>query len=70
MKYDVTIKYTNEYIRGLPTEDLKTLAEEARATKLALETVKAQAGGMVDRPHLFKRVRRDIARIKTEARRR
>lgn len=67
--YDVTVSFTNDYLRGLPTEGLKLLSKEARATQLTLRTQKAQAGGHTDRPHLFKKVRRDIARIETELRR-
>lgn len=66
--YDATINYTNEYLCGLPVVDLKQLSQEARATQLALRTQKAQAFGYTDRPHLFKKVRRDIARIETAMR--
>ena len=68
--YDATVNYTNEYLRGLPAEDLRQLSQEARATQLALRTQKAQAFGFTNRPHLFGKVRRDIARIETAIRKR
>ena len=67
--YDAAVKYTNEYLHGLPAEDLRQLGQEARAMRLAVETQKAQAFGYAERPHLFKKVRRDIARFETQMRR-
>ncbi len=66
--YDTIVDYTSEYLGEMTSEELKQLGQQARATRLALETNKAQAGGWAQRPHLFKKVRRDIARIETAMR--
>ena len=63
MAYDTALKYTLEYLRGCT--ELGGLLRDAQQTLLDLETDKAQQFGFTKKPHLFSRVKKDIARIKT-----
>lgn len=67
MDYDIEKKYTAEYLRELSPEALLALAGKARQAFLDLRTQNSPHGRVkyVARPHLTKKVRRDIARMET-----
>ncbi len=61
--YDPTLKYSPEYARGMTPSELDQLMLDAKSVGLALR-MESQVKHP-DRPHLFKKIRRDIARFKT-----
>ena len=67
MKYDITLKYTPELLRGLPDDELKAFLQQAQHRALGLREQSSMGGRVkvVPKPHLFKKVKKDIARIKT-----
>lgn len=64
-KYDPTLKYSAELLRDFTNDELTVLIEKAQQTLLDVKTNKAQTLGLVEKPHLFKKIRTDIARMKT-----
>lgn len=67
MKYDITLKYTAELLRDITDEDLHVLLQQACHHQFELRE-QSSCGGRVRvalKPHLFKKVKKDIARIKT-----
>jgi ribosomal protein L29 len=65
MAYEIDQKYQPEFLRDLSADRLRELIKEARAKFLELRESRAQRFGHVEKPHLFRKVRRDIARFKT-----
>ena len=66
-KYDSTLKYTSEFLRGFGRVEKQELLKQAKQHLLELRE-QSSCGGRVrvaSKPHLFKKVRRDIARIVT-----
>lgn len=63
--YSVKIKYTPQFLLEMNKESLELLLHEAKQKLLELKTDRAQRFGFAERPHLFKKVRKDIARIMT-----
>lgn len=67
MKYDIELKYTPEFLRGFGRVEKQELLKQARQQALELRE-QSSCGGrviVVSKPHLLKKVKRDIARIKT-----
>lgn len=64
MKYDIEIKYTPEFLQELEDRDIEELLYSAQVKFFELREQKSILR-RVDRPHLFKKVKKDIARIKT-----
>lgn len=68
--YDVKNKYTPAFLREMPPQELELLAGEA-ADSLFVLRHQASCGGhsrtsvITEQPHLRKKIKRDIARIKT-----
>lgn len=67
MKYDMELKYTPELIRDLDRVGKNELLKQAKKQLLALREQFSVGGRVkvVSKPHLVKKVKRDIARIKT-----
>lgn len=65
--YDIEIKYTAEFLRGLADATLDQMLTEAQQRYLELRQQTSPHGHVkvAPRPHLFRKVRQDIARIKT-----
>lgn len=61
--YDITLKYTVEYLRGMSPDDLDDLLNEARRLQYGLRCQSQLA--QPEHPDLFKKARKDIARIMT-----
>lgn len=67
MNYDILLKYTSELLRGCDRLELENFQRQAQK-KLYEMREQYSLGGrvmVVPKPHLFKKVTRDIARIKT-----
>ncbi len=64
-EYDATLKYSPEYLRECDDEELAEMIQSAQQVQLDMRTLKAQRFGDAEKPHLFKKVRRDIARMRT-----
>lgn len=67
MNYNIELKYSSEYLRGFNPVETRELLKQARQQLLELRE-QSSCGGRVmvaQKPHLFKKVKRDIARIKT-----
>lgn len=67
MSYDITLKYKSEFLRGMPDVDLNKLLNQAQQRFYELRHQSSPSGRVkfVSRPHLWKKVKKDIARIKT-----
>jgi len=67
MTYDLTLKYTPEYLREMPLEGLQKLLTQAQQNFFYLRCQSSPHGRVkhVFKPHLFGKVKKDIARIKT-----
>lgn len=67
MSYDITFKYSPEFLRGIPTELLGKLLNQAQQRFFELRAQTSPHGRVkfVTKPHLFGKVKKDIARIKT-----
>ena len=67
MKYDITVKYTLEFLRGCIDDDLHELLNQAKRCHFELRVQSSPTGRvkLIKTPHLFKKVKKDIARIKT-----
>ena len=67
MAYDITIKYTAEFLRGTVPEELSALLGQAQQRFFELRQQCSPHGRVkfVPKPHLFGKVKKDIARIKT-----
>ena len=67
MAYDITLKYTPEFLRGMIPDGLNELLDQAQQRHLELREQCSPHGRVkyVPKPHLFKKVKKDIARIKT-----
>jgi len=67
MAYDIALKYRPEYLRDLAFEELGIMLDQAHKAHFELRSQSSQ-GGRVKFPafpDLFKKVKKDIARIKT-----
>jgi len=64
MKYDITLKYTAEFLREIPPKDLEKLLDSAQQKFFELRG-QCSAMGRADKPNLFKKIEKDIARMKT-----
>jgi len=64
--YKITTKYTAEFLREVTPLGLRALLLGARQKLLELRSDAGIAG--VRKPHLFKKVKKDIARIETVSR--
>lgn len=62
-EYDTKVKYDAGFLRCMRTDELFDLQESAAATLHAMRTEAQMCPP--DKPHLFRKVRSDIARIKT-----
>ena len=62
--YDITLKYSNEVLRDQTVFELRKRVTEAIKRQYELRTQGAIMG-TVEYPDLFKKVRKDIARMKT-----
>lgn len=60
--YDITLKYTAQFLRENPPDDLQELLTQAQRAQLTLVTMAQTQRTPSD---LHRKVRRDIARIKT-----
>lgn len=67
MDYDISLKYSPELLRGYGRLELENFQRQARKKLFALKEQSSMGGRVmvVPKPHLFKKVKRDIARIKT-----
>ncbi len=67
MQYDITLKYRPQFLREMQQEDLEELIVEAQERFWELRVQTSPHGRVKDvpKPDLFKKVKRDIARIKT-----
>ena len=67
MKYDVTHKYAADYLRELSVLALQELLRSAQQAFFDLRRQSSPHGRVkyVEKPHFFKKVKRDIARMKT-----
>jgi len=65
--YDITIKYTPEYLRELSYEELNGFLTQMHQKLFELNQKSFRIGRTKDipEPHLFKKVKKDIARILT-----
>lgn len=64
MKYNIEVKYTTEFLRDLRFEEFDELLETAQVRFFELREQKSILR-RVDNPHLFGKVKKDIARILT-----
>jgi len=64
MKYGITMKYSAEYLQDLEQDDLEGLLKTAQKKFFELREQKSIVG-RIDKPHLFGKVKKDIARIMT-----
>lgn len=67
MSYDITLKYKSDYLRGIPNDGLNKLLNQAQQRFYELRQQCSPNGRvkLVNNPHLWKKVKKDIARIKT-----
>lgn len=67
MNYDITKKYTSEFLRGCTRGNLQKLLNFAQQRYFELREQSSPHGRVkfVEKPHLFGKVKKDIARIKT-----
>ena len=67
MNYDITLKYTPELLRGYSRLELENFQRQARKKLFELKEQSSMGGRVkvVPKPHLLKKVKADIARIKT-----
>ncbi len=67
MSYDITLKYKPDYLRGIPRDGLNKLLNQAQQRFYELRHQCSPHGRvkLVLHPHLWKKVKKDIARIKT-----
>jgi ribosomal protein L29 len=67
MSYDITLKYKPDYLRGIPSDGLNKLLNQAQQRFYELRQQCSPHGRvkLVENPHLWKKVKKDIARIKT-----
>ena len=64
MKYDIEIKYTAEFLRGLEQDELEELLNTARMKSFEFREQKSILN-TASKPHFFGKMKKDIARIKT-----
>ena len=67
MAYDITLKYKAEFLREMDNEALNVLLDQAQRRFFELRTQCSPHGRVkyVPKPHLWGKVKKDIARIKT-----
>lgn len=67
MQYDLSLQYTPEFLRGVPLEELRDLLTDVQKRHYELRVQTSLHGRVkyVKRPHWFKKIKKDIARIKT-----
>ncbi len=67
MNYDITNKYRTEFLRDMTVGQLQKLLNKAQLRFLGLREQTSPHGRVkyVPKPHLFGKVKKDIARIKT-----
>lgn len=67
MNYDITLKYTPDFLRGYNRLELEQFLREAHHQLLRLREQSAMGGRVpvASKPHLFEKDKKDIARIKT-----
>lgn len=65
--YDITLKYNTEFLREMGKEALNELLNHAQRRFFELRTQCSPHGRVkhVPKPHLWGKVKKDIARIKT-----
>ena len=72
MIYQTDNTYSPEYVRDLNLTELYLLIRSAQEKALSLRTQQSPSGRVkvngIIKPHLFKKIRRDIARFKTALR--
>jgi len=64
MKYDIKMKYTFEFLRGLEDKELEEFLESAQRKLFELREQKSILR-RADKPHLFGMIKKDIARVMT-----
>ena len=67
MSYDITLKYRPELLRGMKRDGLNKLLNQAQQRFYELRRQCSPHGRvkLVPKPHLWKKIKKDIARIKT-----
>ena len=67
MSYDITLKYTPELLRGFTYENLQNMLQQAQQRHYELRRQSSPHGRvkLVLKSHLFGKIKKDIARIKT-----
>lgn len=67
MAYDITLKYTAEFLRGIPDKNLEEMIGQAQQAHYELRTQASPSGRVKvpQKPDLFGKVKGDIARMKT-----
>ena len=67
MPYDITKKYSIEFLRDMNWEQLEKILNKAQFRFFELKQQTSPHGRVkyVPKPHLFGKVKKDIARIKT-----
>ncbi len=67
MAYDITLKYTPELLRGFVRENLQKLLNQAQQRFYELRHQSSPHGRVkfIPKPHLWKKAKKDIARMKT-----
>ncbi len=67
MSYDITNKYTAEFLRDMTIEQLQKLLTSIQFKFLELREQTSPHGRVkyVPKPHLFGKIKKDIARTKT-----
>ena len=67
MVYDISIRYSSEFLREMSPEDLEVLLDSSQQRFFELRCQCSPSGRVkfVPKPHLFDKIKKDIARIKT-----
>lgn len=67
MSYDITLKYKPDYLRDMPGDMLNKLLNQAQQRFYELRCQCSPHGRVrfAESPHLWKKVKKDIAKIKT-----
>jgi ribosomal protein L29 len=67
MSYDITLKYKPQFLREMTIDGLNKLLNQAEQRFYELRHQCSPHGRvkLVEKPHLWKKIKKDIARIKT-----
>jgi len=67
MAYDIEMKYKSEFLREMTRQNLTDMLKKAQQRFYELRQQSSPHGQvkLVEKPHLFKKIRKDIARMKT-----